>query len=98
MADQIFNLLNAAVNQTAAWFQTILDSSGMFPYVIGMVVIAIFWRLIISPLFGGSSIWSSGSDSVASVGEIVNPNATNSDSVKNSVDYYPVKKGPDAYK
>lgn len=67
MADQIFNILNSGVNQTAAWFQTILDSSGMFPYVIGMIVIAIFWRLIISPLFGGSSIWlGMSSDSVKS--------------------------------
>lgn len=65
MATQIFNILNAGVNQVAAWFQSILDSSGMFPYVIGMVVISIFWRLIISPLFGGSSIWlGMSSDSV----------------------------------
>lgn len=65
MAEQVFTFLNAGVNQTAAWFQTILDSSGMFPYVIGIVVISIFWRLIVSPLFGGSSIWlGMSSDSV----------------------------------
>lgn len=60
----IMQFCNQGVDFCFSVFQDIMDSTGLFPLVIGMISLAIFWRLVISPLFGGRSIFAGSSDSV----------------------------------
>lgn len=60
--DYFTPLLNA-VSSCFSWLQSVLTSSGMYSYILGGIVFLIFWRLVVKPLFGGSSR-TRGSDSV----------------------------------
>lgn len=63
MLVDVMNIVNQGIDFCFSLLQDILDSTGLFPFVIGVLSLLIFWRLVISPLFGGRSFYS-GSDSV----------------------------------
>lgn len=66
MVLDVFTIINQALSQVNTWFDSLLNSTGFYPVVIGVVVLIIFFRLIIYPLIG--SYWSPGvSDSVTRV-------------------------------
>lgn len=52
--EAIFTSLNNAVSACFQWLETMLNSTGLFTIVVGTVIMLIFWRMIIAPLFGGS--------------------------------------------
>lgn len=60
MVAQVFGILGQGILAVDSFFNDIMESTGMLPVVIGMVILAIFFRMIISPLFAGKL----GSDSV----------------------------------
>lgn len=53
MVIQIFAILSQGVNAVATWFEGILNSMGVYGIVVGIVCLAIFFRLCINPLFMG---------------------------------------------
>lgn len=61
----IFQSLMNAVSSCFTWLSTILTETGLSSVVIGTIVILMFWRMIINPLFGGRFLnFKKGSDSV----------------------------------
>lgn len=60
--DSIFTFLFDGVNSVFSWFESILQSTHMLEIVIGVIVLLIFWRMVISPMFTGH--FRSQSDSV----------------------------------
>lgn len=65
MAEDIFSILFNGVNAVFDWFDSVVNATGMMPYVIGIVVLFIFFRLIIAPLFGAHISGGVGSDPVS---------------------------------
>lgn len=57
--DMIFDMLFDGINQAFAWFELILTSTHTYEIILGVIVLLIFWRMIITPLFGGGFIASS---------------------------------------
>lgn len=50
----IFTSLNNAISACFQWFDAMLNATGLYTLVVGTVIMLIFWRMIIAPLFGGS--------------------------------------------
>lgn len=64
MAVDIFNFLSNGVSVCFDYLDTILNETGMYPYVIGIIILSIFFRLIILPMFGGHIASAGTSDAV----------------------------------
>lgn len=65
MVADVFLIINQALSQVNSWFDSLLNATGFYAVVIGLVVLIIFFRLVIFPLLG--SYWfpsSAGSDRV----------------------------------
>lgn len=65
MAEDIFTFLFTGVEAVFTWFDDVVNSTGMMPYVLGIIILFIFFRLIIAPLFGANLAGGMGSDSVS---------------------------------
>lgn len=63
MLESVMSILFDAINAVFSWFEVILQETDTYYLVLGVIVLLIFWRLVIAPLFGGASFRSS-SDSV----------------------------------
>lgn len=64
MAIDIFNFLFHGISACFDYLDTILNETGMYPFVIGIIILSIFFRLIILPMFGGHIASAGMSDSV----------------------------------
>lgn len=64
MVADVFLIINQGLSQVNSWFDSLLNATGFYAVVIGLVVLIIFFRLVIFPLLG--SYWhpTAGSDRV----------------------------------
>lgn len=66
MIVQVFAILSQGINAVASWFTSVVDSMSLSGLIIGIVCMAIFFRLVINPLFMGR-LKSGKSDSVQTI-------------------------------
>lgn len=65
MVDTVFSFLMDGVTAVFNWFDELLNVTEMYPIVIGIIVLCIFFRLIVTPLFAGHIAGAGQSDSVS---------------------------------
>lgn len=63
MLESVMSILFDGINAVFSWFESILNATDTYSLVLGVIVLLIFWRLVIAPLFGGAS-FRLGSDRV----------------------------------
>lgn len=64
MVETIFEMFTDGISIVEDIWNDIMNGTGMLPIVIGIICIAIFFRLVINPLFAGH-LTHLGSDSVS---------------------------------
>lgn len=61
---QFINIIMSALTSVYNWFASLVNSLGMYSYVVGVLIVMLICRFILRPLFAGG-ISFSGSDSAS---------------------------------